>query len=85
MKMKERFDDAHLLALLTLYPDKFKVIYKRSPLTDRVYAEVEGAPSSFQRVLQFLADNNAIPCRSYIESLKKVKTQIFMLKGSSHE
>jgi hypothetical protein len=82
-KMIERFEDAHLVAIFQLYPEQFKIKFKRSPLTGRVYAEVEGDPSSFQRVLQFLSDNEAIPCRSYIEELRKVKTEIFRLKGST--
>ncbi len=78
--MIHTFEDANILAVLTLSPDKFKITYKRGP-TGRVYGEIEAEASDIENALHDISDNEPIGRLDFIKALKQVKAQIFSLKG----
>ncbi len=77
-------DDPHLLGLAEylIKTEKLNLsIVYRMGWSGRVSGHVTGDAGSFQRISDALENDEPIPCRSLIDSIRAVRTRIFKTKA----
>ncbi len=83
---RRTLEDIHEIAAFLVFPKKFNVTFKKSPIDpSRIVAVVEGSPSDIEQVFQGIEDNADVGLLDYIRALRKVKTRIFELKAAEAE